>query len=121
VKDWLKGYNIRDDGALVNHNIIHCDYMTTFSMKHAIVSDPVAGRPAGARRAPIFNAAVVYRSLVEQKWPSPPYKAPGGTMYVPGKVADVFTPTEGPTGASTCSTSSTGSTRTRTSSAGTRC
>ena len=90
VKDWLKGYNIRDDGALLNHNIVHCDYMTTFSMNlRSFLVQSLAGQPVP--QSADFNAAVVYRSLVEQKWPSPPYKAPGGTMYVPGKV-EVYYP-----------------------------
>jgi hypothetical protein len=90
VKDWLKGYNIRDDGALVNHNIIHCDYMTTFSMNmRSFLIQSLAGQPVP--QSADFNAAVVYRSLVEQKWPSPPYKAPGGAMYIPGKV-EVYYP-----------------------------
>ncbi|NLE57451.1 MAG: hypothetical protein GX616_03765 [Planctomycetes bacterium] len=90
VKEWLKGYNIRDDGALVNHNIVHCDYMTTFTLNlEALIVLSLADQPAP--ESADFNAAVVYRSLVEQKWPSPPYKAPGGTMYVPGKV-EVYYP-----------------------------
>jgi hypothetical protein len=28
VKDWLKGYNVREDGAVINHAIVHPDYMT---------------------------------------------------------------------------------------------
>jgi hypothetical protein len=90
VKEWLKGYNIRDDGALVNHNLIHCDYMTTFSMNlRSFLVQSLAGQivPQSAD----FNAAVVYRTLVDRVWPSPPYKAPGGTMYIPGKV-EVYYP-----------------------------
>ncbi len=90
VKDWLKGYNIRDDAALVNHNIIHCDYMTTFSMNlRSFLVQSLAGQPVP--QSTDFNAAVVYRALVERVWPSPPYKPPGGTMYVPGKV-EVYYP-----------------------------
>lgn len=90
VKEWLKGYNIRDDGALVNHNIIHCDYMTTVTLNlHALLLCSLAGQPAP--QSADFNAAIVYKSLVEQKWTSPPYRPPGGTMYVPGK-AEVYYP-----------------------------
>jgi hypothetical protein len=90
VKDWLKGYNIRDDGALVNHNIIHDDYMTTFSMNlRSFLVQSLAGQPVP--QSADFNAAVVYRSLAERVWPSPPYKPPGGTMYIPGKV-EVYYP-----------------------------
>ncbi|MGQ9648622.1 MAG: hypothetical protein ACUVXJ_00760 [Phycisphaerae bacterium] len=90
VKEWLKGYNIREDGALVNHNIIHCDYMTTVTLNlHALIVLSLARQPVP--QSADFNAAIVYRSLVEQKWTSPPYKPPGGTMYVPGKV-EVYYP-----------------------------
>lgn len=90
VKEWLKGYNIRDDGALVNHNIIHCDYMTTVTLNlRSFLVQSLAGQPVP--QSADFNAAIVYRSLVERVWASPPYKAPGGTMYVPGKV-EVYYP-----------------------------
>ncbi len=90
VKEWLKGYNIRNDGALVNHNIIHCDYMTTVTLNlHAFIVLSLAGQPVP--QSADFNAALVFRSLAEQRWPSPPYKAPGGTMYIPGKV-EVYYP-----------------------------
>lgn len=90
VKAWLKGYNIREDGALVNHNIIHCDYMTTFSMNlRSFLVQSLAGQKVP--QSADFNAEVVYRSLVERVWPSPPHKAPGGTMYIPGKV-EVYYP-----------------------------
>jgi hypothetical protein len=90
VKEWLKGYNIRDDGALVNHNIIHCDYMTTFSMNlRSFLVQSLAGQPVP--QSADFNAVVVYRALADRVWPSPPYKPPGGTMYVPGKV-EVYYP-----------------------------
>lgn len=90
VKEWLKGYNIRNDGALVNHNIIHGDYMTTVTLNlHAFIVLSLAGQPVP--QSADLNAALVYRSLVEQRWPSPPYKAPGGTMYIPGKV-EVYYP-----------------------------
>jgi hypothetical protein len=31
------------------------------------------------------NAAFIYKTLVAHEWPAPPYKRPGGTIYVPGK------------------------------------
>ncbi len=90
VRQWLKGYNIRDDGALVNHNLIHCDYMTCITMNlRAYLLASLAGQmvPESAR----FNAHKPYAALVAQKWPSPPYQPPGGTMYIPGR-AEVYYP-----------------------------
>lgn len=90
VKDWLEGYNIREDGALVNHNLIHCDYMTTFCLNlRAFLTLSLADRPVPETAD--FNAEVVYRCLATHEWPSPPYEPPGGTMYIPGK-AEVYYP-----------------------------
>jgi hypothetical protein len=90
VKDWLNGYNLRDDGAVVNHNIVHCDYMACIMLNlRAYVTQPLAGQPVS--QAARFNADRVYRALVTQDWPSPPYEPPGGTMYIPGK-AEVYYP-----------------------------
>jgi hypothetical protein len=90
VKEWLKGYNLREDGAVVNHNIIHCDYMACFIINlRAYLTLPLAGQ--GVPQSARFNADRVYRCLVAHEWPSPPYEAPGGTMYIPGK-AEVYYP-----------------------------
>ena len=84
VKDWLHGFNLRDDGAVVNHGIIHCDYMACIELNlRAYLTLPLAGQPVP--QSARFNADRVYRCLVTQNWPSPPYKAPGGTMYIPGQ------------------------------------
>ncbi len=90
VKEWIKGYNVRDDGAVINHNLIHCDYMTCISLNlRAFLTLSLAGRPVPETAS--FNADVVYRCLATHDWPSPPYEPPGGTMYVPGK-ADLYYP-----------------------------
>jgi hypothetical protein len=39
----------------------------------------------------VFNGPDVYRTLIMQRWPAPPYQAPGGTIYVPGQ-AEVYYP-----------------------------
>ncbi|MEP0844462.1 MAG: hypothetical protein HRF43_17315 [Phycisphaerae bacterium] len=90
VKAWLKGYNLREDYALVNHNRLHTDYMVfvaNLSWSHVVQG--LAGQTVP--QAADFNVAQVYRALVARTWPSPPYQAPGGTMYVPGK-AEVYYP-----------------------------
>ena len=84
VKDWLRGYNARKDGSVVNHGFIHPDYMRCISLNlRAYVVQPLAGQPVP--EAADFNAALVYRCFVTKQWPSPPYSEPGGTIYVPGK------------------------------------
>jgi len=91
VTDWLAGgFNMRDDGRLINHGRIHPDYMccATLSLRAHIVL-PLAGRPSP--RAAEFNARRVYEVMTSRRWPSPPYAEPGGTIYRPGK-AQVYYP-----------------------------
>ncbi|MGI8416390.1 MAG: NPCBM/NEW2 domain-containing protein [Nakamurella sp.] len=83
VSDWLNGSNIYQNGTLTNHNIIHPDYMATIEEStSAPLSYALAGLPTP--KAAFFNAAVVYSALVDDQFSSPPYAAPGGTMYVQG-------------------------------------
>ena len=90
VKDWLDGYNARDDGTVVNHGFIHPDYMccVIFSVQ-SYLTQSLAGQPVP--EAADFRAASVYRVFVTHNWPSPPYKEPGGTIYVPDQ-AEVYFP-----------------------------
>ena len=84
VKDWLRGYNAREDGSVVNHGFIHPDYMRCILLNlRAYVVQPLAGQPVP--EAADFNVPLVYRCFVVKHWPSPPYSEPGGTIYVPGK------------------------------------
>jgi hypothetical protein len=90
VKDWLHGYNVRGDGAVINHGILHPDYATSItSVSRAYLTLPLVRKqvPESAD----FNAAWIYRTLVVNEWPSPPYKPPGGTIYLPGK-AEIYYP-----------------------------
>jgi hypothetical protein len=90
VKDWLQGFNVRDDGAVINHHIVHPDYTMSVTIKtRSFLTQSLAGQPVsqGAQ----LDAPFIYRSLTEHVWTSPPNKAPGGTMYIPGK-AEVYYP-----------------------------
>ncbi|WP_344978811.1 hypothetical protein [Compostibacter hankyongensis] len=90
VKEWLHGFNVRDDGAVINHHIVHPDYTMTITLSaRAFLTQSLAEQPVS--QAAEWNAAFVYHSLMNHRWPSPPYKAPGGTMYIPGK-AGVYYP-----------------------------
>ena len=84
VKDWLKGYNAMNNGAVKNHDILHPDYMVAICMNlRAYVTQSLAGGaiPESAH----FNSPLIFRTFTSYKWPSPPYKAPGGTIYLPGR------------------------------------
>lgn len=84
-QEWLDGYNVREDGLVINHNLIHNDYMVSFAhlqMSAAMVFS-LAQQPLPETYD--FNFDLIYRTLVTKKFDAPPYKAPGGTMYIPGK------------------------------------
>ena len=84
VRDWLRGYNAREDGSVVNHGFIHPDYMRCITLNlRAYAVQPLAGQPVP--EAADFNVPLVYRCFVTKQWPSPPYSEPGGTIYTPGK------------------------------------
>jgi len=91
VKDRIRGFNVRGDGAVINHGLVHCDYMSCITLQlRGLVTQSLAGQTVS--EAVDFNAVRVYRTLVMQEWPSPPYRDPGGRMYLPGKAA-VYYPT----------------------------
>jgi len=84
VKEWLHGFNANPDGSVVNHGFLHPDYTLCVQLNlRAFVVQPLAGQPVP--EAADFNAGRVYRALVTSDWPSPPYAAPGGTMYRSGE------------------------------------
>ncbi|HUT91994.1 MAG TPA: hypothetical protein VMY37_21035 [Thermoguttaceae bacterium] len=90
VKDWLHGYNVRADGAVINHHILHPDYMTCIKFNlqaHNLQS--LAGQTVP--EAADFRAEFIWRTLAAKKWPSPPNHPPGGAIYVPGQ-AEVYFP-----------------------------
>ena len=83
LKDWLNGSNTEENYAVVNHNLIHPDYTAahTLNLWNAAILT-LAGKPVP--EGVFFNGDKVYRSLVTWNYPSPPYAAPGGTIYQPG-------------------------------------
>jgi len=86
VKNWLGGYNVRHDGAVINHGFLHPDYMAClYLMVRGHVVQPLAGQPVP--ESVDFNAPFIYRTFVVKAWPSPPYAKPGGTIYRPGEPA----------------------------------
>jgi hypothetical protein len=90
VKDWLKGYNATELGAVINHDITHPDYILCVRLKlQAYLTQSLAGGPVPETAA--FNAPEIYRMLITHKWPSPPYREPGGTIYAPGR-AEMYYP-----------------------------
>jgi hypothetical protein len=90
VKEWLHGYNLRDDGMVDNHRRIHPDYTSAVTINtRTLLIQPLAGQPVfeGAT----LNFPLIYRTFVDRRWESPPYTAPGGTIYIPNQ-AEVYYP-----------------------------
>lgn len=89
VSNWVNGYNMEEPGFVINHGIIHPQYNALASMINAPIVFALAGKatPEAAR----FNLDKIYYSVTSHLFSSPPYKAPGGTMYQEGS-ADVYYP-----------------------------
>ena len=52
-----------------------------------LLGTPITYALAGVEtpEAAFFNDEIVYKALAELRWPSPPYAAPGGPIYVTDK------------------------------------
>lgn len=82
VNEWLRGSNANVDGTVTNHGIVHPDYMAT--LVQSLTAPPMAALAGtSAPAASLFNADVVYSDLSSLDFSSPPFLAPGGTIYIP--------------------------------------
>jgi len=89
-KEWLHGYNLREDGVVINHGLVHNDYMSAIAhlqMQGFLVCS-LAGTPVPETTD--FNFDVIYRTMVTKHFEAPPYQVPGGTMYIPGKAEQYY-------------------------------
>ena len=79
----LPGTNANEDGTVTNHGIVNPDY--TQNVQHLWWAATLlrAGRQP-VPEALFLNADIVYRALAVVNFTSPPYAAPGGTVYAPG-------------------------------------
>jgi hypothetical protein len=78
----LPGTNANEDGTVTNHGIVNPDY--TQNVEHLWWAASLLR--TGSRPVPealFVNADIVYRALALVNFPSPPYAAPGGTVYQP--------------------------------------
>jgi len=84
-KQWLRGYNVREDGIVINHNLIHPDYMTCIasSQMQGFFTFSLAGVPVPETTD--FNFDLIYKALIEERFDRPPNWKPGVKMYRPGK------------------------------------
>jgi hypothetical protein len=90
LSEWLDGSNVAEDGTLVNHGFIHPDYMgTVVHNLNAALAYGLAGERTPA--AALVGADVIYGALVDLPFASPPFRAPGGTIYRDGS-SDLYYP-----------------------------
>jgi hypothetical protein len=89
LSHWLRGSNVEDDGSVINHWIIHPDYMSTAANTAAApIWYGLAGRPTPDTM--FVGVSAVYAALVDLEWPSGEFEAPGGTIYIDGSDAIYF-------------------------------
>jgi hypothetical protein len=78
----LPGTNANEDGTVTNHGIVNPDY--TQNVEHLWwAASLLRSGQQPVPEALFLNADVVYRALAVVNFPSPPYAAPGGTVYAP--------------------------------------
>lgn len=78
----LAGTNANEDGTVTNHGIVNPDY--TQNVEHLWWAASLLRSARVEVPAALFlNADIVYRALAVVQFPSPPYAAPGGTVYKP--------------------------------------
>ena len=83
-RDWITGWNMREEGYVYNHAIMHPDYMCTITQNlQCLLSQSLAGQVVP--QAGIYNFNVVYGCFVDYQFPAPPFVSPGGTIYRSGR------------------------------------
>lgn len=74
LRDFLNGSNMEEDGTIINHGIVHVDYMVAF-MQNAINAIPYVLAGKKVPRASLFNGDRIYDALNNRSFD-------GHTMYV---------------------------------------
>jgi hypothetical protein len=81
LADILGGTNLNEDGTIVNHGGIHPDYMGSIAESLGLCVTLFAVKGLRMPQALVHNLDHVYRAFVDVTLTSPPYRAPGGTIY----------------------------------------
>ena len=82
VASRLPGTNANEDGTVTNHGIMNPDY--TQNVQHLWwAATLLRAAKIPVPEAFFYNADIVYRALSVVNFPSPPFAAPGGTVYQP--------------------------------------
>ena len=87
VKQWLAGYNMYNNGVVVNHNIVHPDYAIADILRYTTVIDTALANQY-TPQSTFFNSDVIYNYLTSLQFTpgASPYGSgnivsPGGTIY----------------------------------------
>ncbi|WP_420113971.1 LamG-like jellyroll fold domain-containing protein [Pseudactinotalea sp.] len=90
LADVLDGSNVESDGTVENHNLMHPIYMLAFDQS---VNNALAQQLTGQLPATAFfhNIDLTYHAFVDLTFDAPPWRAPGGTIYVPDS-RDIYYP-----------------------------
>lgn len=67
LNKFLKGSNINDDGTVINHNIVHPDYMVAFMHNATNVWIYALGCKNGLKSS-VFNGERIYQAMTELKF-----------------------------------------------------
>lgn len=95
LKNWLVGSNINEDGTVINHNIIHPDYMTSLFELNSAKFFYLAGLPIP--KALVLNADVVFYALADLRFKvgdtilGRKIETPGGTIFIKNS-GDIYYP-----------------------------
>ncbi len=89
-KEWLHGYNLREDGIVINHGRIHNDYMSAIAILQMQGFLVYSLAEMSVPETVDFNFDVIYRTLVTKQFKTPPYEPPGGTMFIPEKAEQYY-------------------------------
>ncbi|WML41217.1 cell wall-binding repeat-containing protein [Neobacillus sp. OS1-2] len=80
IKDWIRGSNVNEDGTVINQGYIHPDYMEFITFNNSAALHYTLANMSTPNAA-FFNSDLVYKSLVNRNFESPPFDAPGGAIY----------------------------------------
>lgn len=91
ISESIDGWNVNPDGTVINHNLVHPDYMAAASL--SLTSGYVAA--LAGQYAPVaatHNVARVWAAFTERNFlTADGFAAPGGTIYVSGS-ANLYYP-----------------------------
>ena len=79
ASEWVNGYNVTDDGLVINHGIIHPSYMATATGINYSIVNTLAGEPIS--KADFYNLDNLYKGLCETTFDGTEYAEPGGSCY----------------------------------------